>query len=891
LHSTINLTLALDCDTAAHPDALSGRQASLGRLVTGFPGLLGVLETQLGLSGPTVSTAARIAAYHDRLSAWEQEAFFSRSLKADGWATAKVLLGWRDELLLAGWNPAESLDAPPRLQTLAAIEDQAAAPLPPGLPERLSAVIRALHEAIQLPLEITCLDAPEELPAHWRRLLERLHTCGVSVSWQQAPAAEARGLLGSLQQAMRQNTPVASPGADDSLCLIKGRSRREAAEALALWLQGLDDSQCSKIVFISNGGCQELDAALERRSLPRLGVNAPSPWRGALQVLPALFATRWRPRDPQAMFEFLSLPVSPLHGKVARLFRKALCEHFGFDGPEWQKAWQEAIQYLEDKDSFSGSPENFLTKWLDGPLFAEKEGCPAQIAASLCEDVANWAGSRGAIEESELLTSASEIARNASASFRELGETLLSKVQTERILETAMTHGTSAPGAFREAAPWHVVEHHSQIRGQAEVVVWWDFVGTETLPRVDSWTREERRWLAAKDCPLEEPEKEFRRRARAWRRPLLHARRQVVFVQPESDLQEPTPPHPLLAEVLHFLKLGAAGLGELTVDASQLHKFPESVILGVAPAMQPASQPPLPMPKSVWSCDSSHPFMSRSLSFSSLEKLLRCPLAWVLERHAGLSPGALFESPGLEAAKGNLAHHAMTSVLMQPEPMTPQDAAKFVEERLDEWIEQMAAQLLLPGFEQEAQELRSRLPLTAQRMVELVEAAGLRFLGSEDDRERAVDDDLFVSGRLDLVFETPEGQPVCWDMKWTKWGSYKRKELEDGLATQLAVYAWLIEEEKSPPAVGGYFMLKDGELYSVDFKGLSCRAVESPCSLQEQWESLLQSLRNRLSVLGKGRVTASAMLPKEEQSLDQPFFLEPNCKFCNYTTLCPGGTT
>lgn len=883
----IKLLLGLDLDNAAHPDVLDGASASLGRLVTGFAGLLTVLETQLGLLGPEVPAAARIAAYQDRLRVCAEGAFFSRSFEADGWATAQVLLAWRDELLLAGWSPDATQDAPPRLQTLATIENMAVRPLPPGLPERLAAVHDALLDPVQLPLDIRCIDMAEALPSHWHRLLEKLERCGVTITWNTPLHPSARGLLGSLQRAMAQHASVSSDSSDDdSIRLIKGRSRREVAEALALWLEGLNEERRKGIVVIRNGGCQELDTALQRRGLPRLGVCAPSPWRGALQVLPAMFATRWEPRDPQAMFEFLSLPSSPLPGKVARLFRKALREHFGIGGPLWQKAWQEAIAVLEAIDSFSGSPEAFLDKWLGGVIISENDKCTPKQAASLCEDVALWAGGRAAMEESDLLARASGIAQAAAACFREYGNSSLSRVQVARILDTVMQQGAEDSAAFREASYWRVVERPSQIWGPVETIIWWDFVDQGSSRSMDPWSSEERQWLSLKGWALEEPETRFRRQAQAWRRPLLHATRQAVLVQPESALQEALSPHPLLAEIVYFLGLPEAGLVQLTLEASKVCRSNTPDIMGVVPAMRPATQPPLPVCKDVWLCSPPREWTRDPLSYSSLESLLRCPLAWVLKRHAKIRPGYLMEVPRLEAAKGELAHNAMASLFTLPLPLTPENAEQYVREHLDEWMAQMAGQLLLPGFEQEMHELRENLPRTAKVMVEVVNDAGLRFLGSEVACERAVDDDLVVSGRLDLLFETPDGQPVCWDMKWTKWGRYKHQELMEGNAAQLAVYAWLIEATSAPFPAGGYFLLMEGELLSVPCKGLERHSVHGPLSLQQQWHNLHGSLDARLALLKNEKVTACGLLSEEDQRKGQILFLEPKCAFCDFINLC-----
>ena len=119
----MKLVFGLEADSRVYPDFPGSGPGVLDEEVVGPRGLVGLLEIQLGLSGPTKSEAVRIAAYAAKLQvalAERKTAFFAASFSRDPWATAERLLHWRDNLVLAGW--AGTAIGTPRADDLAAAE-------------------------------------------------------------------------------------------------------------------------------------------------------------------------------------------------------------------------------------------------------------------------------------------------------------------------------------------------------------------------------------------------------------------------------------------------------------------------------------------------------------------------------------------------------------------------------------------------------------------------------------------------------------------------------------------------------------------------------------------------------------------------------------------------
>lgn len=111
----MHVTLGLKLDSRLGPS----NQDTLDEPVVGPLGLLGLLETWLGLSRPDVSVAQRVTSYLGHLRKQAAPSwFYSRSLQADSVGTSAKLLSWRDDWRLGGWNGAVPAGSPCRLVEL-----------------------------------------------------------------------------------------------------------------------------------------------------------------------------------------------------------------------------------------------------------------------------------------------------------------------------------------------------------------------------------------------------------------------------------------------------------------------------------------------------------------------------------------------------------------------------------------------------------------------------------------------------------------------------------------------------------------------------------------------------------------------------------------------------
>ena len=101
------------------------QESAVGETVVGPAGLLGLLEQYWGLQRPETSQAVRIGQYVQCLASHTAgNRFYSKSFEADPWETARTLLEWRDELILAGWQGQPLLEGS-RIAVLAEVEGSA----------------------------------------------------------------------------------------------------------------------------------------------------------------------------------------------------------------------------------------------------------------------------------------------------------------------------------------------------------------------------------------------------------------------------------------------------------------------------------------------------------------------------------------------------------------------------------------------------------------------------------------------------------------------------------------------------------------------------------------------------------------------------------------------
>lgn len=893
----MKLVFGLDADARTYPDFPGSGEGVVNEAVVGPAGLVQILETQLGLTGPQPSEAVRVAAYLKRLRAADPATgplFYQESLAKDAWGTARLLLRWRDELVLGGWN-GEKVGAP-RVDQLAAA-GAAEITLPRGLADRLQALLAGLSKQPRLSLEtISHLEPLTLVPLAWRKLLRALANCGVQVEPLSPAPSAASGDLARLQAFLSSGAKERFEG-DGSVAFLESDTALMAAEAIAEWLASAPADQPEEVVVLCpDGDSALLDQALRSRGLPALGQSAASPWRGALQILPLAFAIAWRPFDPKPLLDLLHLPRPPIGRIAASRLAYALSREPGLGGEAWTRAWTRIEEKL--KERFADHPEAEAQvssrlarwrEWTDGGLHDRVQGIAEADARAIASRVAQWAVQADAGKGDPLLLKLAGAAGALIEAIGELGESRLPGLLLDRMIADVLGDGARNPAHVAQAGALRCVQAPSSLWGPAKTVVWWSFTGPGPNLKPAPWDKQELACLARAGVALDPPEIAAERLSWSYAHAVQLAAARLIFVQPALSADQETMSHPLVHQLRPMLELGGKAV---RWRAEQLLEQPQSTLAGRSLERREAITAHPPQAKAQWPTPQSlvSALADRVESPTSLKHLLECQLRWLLREVAGLSSGSVGEIPNPDQLIGNVAHELAERIF---QPGALKDARQVEAEaqaQFDEVVAAIAAPLQQPEFAGELARARAQAPAALGQLATLLRERGFRVIGAELGRDADLGDGLKVRGRLDLLVEK-DGSPAIVDLKWTRSAKTRLAEVREGRAIQLAAYGAMVQPEAAQVFPGGYFLLNQRRMIADAASGLSDERIEATRTAAETWDAVLEAWRawRGLALGGSGiAMGLVATLPEPAAELA----LKPGktpCQYCELTALCRVG--
>jgi ATP-dependent helicase/nuclease subunit B len=891
----MDLIFGLACDGRAYPDFPGVGEGALRAAVVGPTGLIDILEVQLGLTAPRGAEAVRIAAYAAKLRATlttNPTGFYAASFARDPWATAKTLLAWRDQLLASGWDG--NLIGSDRPDDLARVEGVAPS-LPPGLADRLCAVITALRDQPTLDIDTLTLVEPRGMltPPH-ARLIDRLQACGVAIH---ATALPAPWLSDDLQrvQTFLQSGAVSPLVGDGAFITVEADTALMAAEALAEWLaSGSEEDLAGTVVLSADGDTALLDRALQARGLPALGQSAASPWRGALQVLPLAFAASWAPFNAKALLDLLLLPRPPIGKSAARKLARALAREPGTGAAAWDRAWAELdadlAERFADHPSAAAEIARRQTRWREwttGGLYGRAEGIPADAARRIAARVGQWAVEAGGGASDPLLLTVAGAASALGQAIDVLGQDPLPALLVERMIEQVLADGAQNPDHIATAGGLRCVKHPAAIWAAAPRIVWWDFKGPGDRVPTSPWGQTEVAALSAAGCRLEPAADCAARIGWSYANAIQQASERVILVRPALAGGQETISHPL-AHQLNPITSPAGSVvrwsaERLLDDAAHDVAGRRLVREVVAIATPPQARAHWPLPASAVA-----KLAGRRESATSFERLADCQMRWMLLDVLRLSRGRFAEIPGPDQLLGNLAHEIANRVL-QPGPVADADEVlRRVDAVFDELLSAIAAPLQQPEFAGELAAARTRVPAALAELARLLRAKGLEVVGTELDREAVFADGLSVVGRLDLIVRHPSAGLGVIDLKWTKSANRRRTELADGRALQLATYGAIADPEGGPPVPGAYYLLNQRRLIGPAGAMVADEEIDAARSLADTWTDLVETWLGWRDLAAQGTALATG-LPDAATHIPDALGIVPGdepCRYCEFTSLC-----
>ena len=860
----------LDFDSALPEPA----QNRIGSVTVGPAGLLAILETQLGLTMPEVSTAKRLVQYHaclNRLNSHER--FYHNSFEADALSVTRTLLGWRDGWCEAGWQGAFDGKVGSRLKDMAEVETEAKKVLAPCIGQRLQAVAEVLKKRRTQIQKVALVEAYSDLPHLLQQVVAQLGYTPLDVDGRK-PAAEDESDLGRLQKVLwdlntnegKKPQKIDLKG-DGSVVVLTARSKAVSARLLAEHIRSLESG--ARVVVLTGKSGADFDNALESVDAARCGLQNRYQRRPALQVLPLALNLLWEPLDPVVLIQFLTHPVGPLPARVRRRLAQAVSESPGVGGRSWQKAIEMTRETEREK---RGAKEKEIKKllvaidyWLTSPRFDPEKGAPVVEVADRCGRVAAWLGKMmGVGEETPEQALFAQAHRQAADLCEALdymggqGQELIDRHQLNRLVDQVAGAGGSLSDRFAEVLHVPAADSPAVFAGEWEEIIWWDF-SMPDLPHGYPWTKTELAALDRNGVYLQTLDDRLNHLAGTWLRPVMSAKKRLVLVLHYSDEEH----HPLWDQIK------ACSRGWIEMDVEELLQK-GSLFSGFAVQSQAFEPKPLPRLKRWWRLGDGKLLGPRKQeSYTSLDAFIKSPYHWVLRHKAYLQAGTLAELPSGSLLKGSLVHRLFEdffTVHKKWKQLKEKQIIKWINDRLPVLLEEEGALLLQPGRAVKKAAFEETARHALMTLISRLKAAKVNDVAVETHHST-----LFMSGKLggyiDMLLTCTDGAEKVLDMKWSN-AKYRREELKNNSQLQLATYAYLRKKiagaDGWPPQA--YFIIEGAQLLTQDEKSfpgsLACvpEAGETTADLWRRFEATWRWRRKQMDA-GLVEVTVTGTEP------------------------------
>ena len=872
----------VDC----HP---SGRQLSLNSLAGGPSTLLDWLEVQLGLRTQGGQRANRITEFANLLDQ-SSDAVFSASLAVDRWATTGEVLDRFDDLTISGWDANDHESLPQLVRDLArTVAGKKLEFVSEAV--RLERVLSALVEGQTLPPhECQLLDKAEVWPVRWQKMLTKLNCVPAQV----AESAGPRGTSLRFAQETVRGISKSQIAPDESFRHIVTRSEATACELIANVLSHGNDDLSDTVIYCADSHLAlRLDACFHRAGLPTMGASIISPAHPVLQVLPLVLNLCWEPVDPQALLDFLSLPLKPITPSVAKKLAEALVDQPGFGSGRWEDAIAEVCTDDWDKD---GKIQKTLNEWLYTERIPRGTDISTTQIGEVCGRVAKWATGRSLLldredEENADLYEAYRTAANQASFLGELGESqgrTISEPQLKRLLEESTALGVKTQPFIEADGGPTLVNSLSQISGPFRRLIWVGLsVSDAPLCR---WSTQQLRRLRNNGIDIDDGSRKLSALRSAEVRGLGFISESMLAIHLPKDWEQRLNPLWLAIQNCFEKEYKPASIETLIAagETQQLTPYHFDVHSYVSVRPQPE--------RKLWRVAEGLLRDRTTVSASELQDRLGCPLKWVFNYQARLSPSSIAQLPLEHNLMGTFCHSILEGVFAGNRSIPSiEEAANAVGQLFDERLPKDAAPLAQPDKLIERHKLRNHLVGATRTLISTLIEGGYTTIDIEVDLGGEAFGKELV-GSVDCVASKTDGSEAIIDFKYS--GKRYREMLKDGRAVQLATYAYSRSENGNFPGVA-YLIIADGSLCSPEqspvVKSSRSDLVDGP-SIKSVWDAFEQAVTDADSWLaGDAPIPARPLMEIALWPAGAELVLDAKlkagesqgvCRYCSYTQLC-----
>jgi hypothetical protein len=851
---------------------------SLGDIVCGPLRLMEILETQLGLRRKPVSDVTRIFQFVKVLEtlAGNKPRFYSASFEKDQLSVSETLLHWRDSLVLAGWN-GNANGGSKRLHDLADINAALTDAALPGQPDRLVAIRDSLVQRNHGIEDIVVVDPPAAFSRLWGEILTKLSASfriperglGATHNEQQTDLQQLASALDSTsrEQIKWQN--------DGTVIQFSAYSEFTLAHMATELLRENPKEACA---LVAENDCGPLDDVLIAADQASLGVHSTSLARPIPQLLLLVLRLCWKPLNPLHLLEFLTHPDTPVEFHLRNELSRALVECPGIGGPKWLAAIEVVKEIYKTKPAEQAKRlvprlESDLAEWIHVAKYEARSGSPGPELANRCQCIAKWARQQSISGPEQNDFAKAPLFRCLAARAAELGAALkatdkVTQCQLERLIKRVAGSGWTSP-RIRELGHCHRFGSPAACVESADIVLWWNFSEPQT-PVLPYWTSSEIEELRGHGAEIPSAASILAVESAQWLRPIWAARKKLMFFTPRQRNGEPVVTHPLLSRIQAVVE-GKLPKTDLDV-ALQRKRIPCAVKFGHAA---------LPTARRWWKLkDGKHFGIRAAESFSSAEKFIYSPYAWVLDYKAVLRPGVLsqFRMRSENVLRGNLLHRLLD--LLGDGPIKKSNWATIAEGELKEYLEkqwpalleQEGATLLLLGKQSEATALLDTGKQALWTLAQQLRAAQIKETATNVNFKAD-----FIGGQLDgyvdLLVKNEASRASVIDLKSGRMEE-KKKELQSNVHLQLAIYGFLHQQNRSEWPSAAYFILNNGRMLAQTkeyFPLASCVTTKAGTGgLEICWNEFVEMWRYRRALLDQGWIELTLGVTEPENGNQFP---------------------
>ena len=796
----------------------------LGLKVCGSTELLSELELRAGIVAMEQSEPERLVAYHDAIKETIKKTIFANSFAMDEIGVTRQLLNWRDNLLMAGWDPQKQRFTK-KLENLAALEGKMT---PKSQADRWKEVHeyvknhRFFSEDDRLEVHVS----PEVLPLVIRRTLDELNN---------------QGFVEYVQPIT--TNPVYN------LKVYKFKTRTIAYQ----WYLSCPETLNDVNVTVSNDNCILNDMAI---SLNKPVVNSKSLDSNpqVLQLFKLGLSLFARPLNVYNLLSYLQVPGHPAKG-VAFQLAKVLADEGGVN-----EKWDDVIQnydFTDDKDE--DKREECLSFISMVKEDFQSDHIPVEAIKSYAINLAHWCDKQTyskhvSDERKEQLVVLASFCRSLIQTLKD------KKIVTSEELMVAID-GIYQPQLFThfkaEKDSPDFISSVTQLADSVDNVCWLGCVGSSlsTYP-YDYLNNEEIEKLNEQGVSIPSKTEFYSHYRQLQLDALQNIRQNLILVCWEYDGNELQEEHPLLTEFKsRYTDELWAGI---VIENEKPHleeKQGKVIKLDILPDYQLNGTQLKALKR-------------EAESYSSISTLIQHPFDYTVDYLLKLREPSVGQLDDLDTTKGNVAHLFIENLVKEFGTAMPNKYKELTDEertsRIDIAISQIGAVLLLPEYKMEQQQFVVKLKESALVLVGIISHLGLQPVECEVKMNVQLEDIGSFEAKPDMVLQKINNPShyVIFDFKWSESSSFEKK-LKEKRAMQLEFYSqaatihYRAQDKKAEVVGTAYYLFPLCKLFTTVFPE-SDHVIKVEVDYEADNRKLFEEIKNsyvyRRNELNNGKV-------------------------------------